>query len=177
MTARHIYVDETKQRGYVLVASVHIANDLDDLRKAMRGFILRGQTRIHMAKESDPRRRTICDAICAAGVNATIYDAGQRYKDPLAARDACLQALIRDITVGEQTLLVLEQDDSIIHWDRQRLIELTRTQGHRDTLRYEHHRAKSELLLAVPDAIAWCWARGGQWKRQIRPVISAVKQV
>lgn len=177
MTARHIYVDETKQRGYVLVASVHIADELGDLRKTMRGFILRGQTRIHMAKESDPRRRAICDAICAAAVNATIYDAGQRYKDPLDARNACLQALIRDITAGEQTLLVFEQDDSIIHWDRQRLIELTRGEGRRDTLRYEHQRARSELLLAVPDAIAWCWARGGQWRRRIQPVISAVKQV
>jgi hypothetical protein len=71
-------------------SGVAASNDLGDLRKAMRGFILRGQTRIHMAKESDPRRRAICDAICAAAVNATIYDAGQRYKDPLAARDACL---------------------------------------------------------------------------------------
>lgn len=26
MTARHIYVDETKERGYVLVASIHIAS-------------------------------------------------------------------------------------------------------------------------------------------------------
>jgi hypothetical protein len=177
MTARHIYVDETKQRGYVLVASVHIADELDDLRKTMRGFVLRGQTRIHMAKESDQRRRAICDAICAAEVKATIYDAGQRYKDPLDARSACLQALIGDITVSEQTLLVLEQDDSIIHWDRQRLIELTRAQGRRNTLRYGHHRARSELLLTVPDAIAWCWARGNQWKRRIRPVVTAVKQV
>jgi hypothetical protein len=177
VTARHIYVDETKQRGYVLVASVQIAAELGDLRKTMRGLVLRGQTRIHMAKESDPRRRAICDAICAATVNATIYDAAQRYKDPLDARAACLQALINDIALGEQTLLVLEQDDSIVHWDRQRLIEMTRAAGRRDTLRYEHHRARSELLLAVPDAIAWCWARGGQWKRRIQPVISAVKRV
>lgn len=63
MTARHIYVDETKERGYVLVASVHIADNLSDLRKTIRGLVLRGQTRVHMAKESDPRRRAICAAI------------------------------------------------------------------------------------------------------------------
>ncbi|WP_254697447.1 hypothetical protein [Mycobacterium avium] len=78
MTARHIYIDETKERGYVLVASAHIAdNHLSELRKTMREFVLRGQTRVHMAKESDQRRRTICAAICAASVNATIYDAGR----------------------------------------------------------------------------------------------------
>lgn len=81
----------------------------------MRQFVLRGQTRVHMAKESDQRRRTICAAICAASVNATIYDAGQRYRDPLDARSACLQAVISDTTAGEETLIVLEQDDSIIN--------------------------------------------------------------
>lgn len=60
---------------------------------------------------------------------------------------------------------------------RQRLIELTRAEGRRHNLRYEHRRAKTELLLTVPDAIAWCWARGGHWKRRIEPVITTVKQV
>ncbi|AXO25973.1 MULTISPECIES: hypothetical protein [Mycobacterium] len=178
MTARHIYIDETKERGYVLVASAHIAdNHLSELRKTMREFVLRGQTRVHMAKESDQRRRTICAAICAASVNATIYDAGRRYRDPLDARSACLQGVISDTTAGEETLIVLEQDDSIIQWDRQRLIELTRAESRRDNLRYEHRRAKTELLLTVPDAIAWCWARGGHWRRRIEPVIATVKQV
>jgi hypothetical protein len=55
-----------------------------------------------MAKESDPRRRAICDAICAAEVKATIYDAGQRYKDPPDARNACRQALITAIFAVKQ---------------------------------------------------------------------------
>ena len=43
MTARHIYVDETKERDYVLVASVHLGTtEANTLRKAMRGFVLRG---------------------------------------------------------------------------------------------------------------------------------------
>lgn len=176
MTARHIYIDETKERGYVLVASIHLGSDVETMRKTMRRMVLRGQSRIHMAKESDSRRREIADTICAAGVTATIYDAGRRYASQLAARAACLQAIIDDVEVGQQTLLVLEQDDSLIHWDKQRLIEMVRAAGCRGTLRYEHHRAKTELLLAVPDAIAWCWARGGQWRERISAV-ATVKQV
>lgn len=84
MTARHIYIDETKERGYVLVASAHIADThLSELRKTMRQFVLRGQTRVHMAKESDQRRRTICAAICAASVNAT---EGDPFGGPVAMR-------------------------------------------------------------------------------------------
>ena len=178
MTARHIFVDETKEHGYILVATVHIAADVDDLRKTLRDkFVLPGQNRIHMAKERDPRRRAIADAICRAGVTATIYDAGCRYRDPLDARAACLQAIIDGLPPGEQTLIVLEQDDSILHWDKKFLYNAVHAAGVASTVRYAHHRAKTELLLTVPDAIAWCWARGGQWKDRVRAAVVDVKQV
>jgi hypothetical protein len=72
---------------------------------------------------------------------------------------------------------VLEQDDSILRWDRKFLYEAVRAAGLEGRVRYEHHRAKAELLLSVPDAIAWCWARGGQWKEHVKPAIMQVKQV
>lgn len=177
MTAQHIYVDETKERGYLLVAARFNSADVDAVRKSLRGLVLRGQSRIHMAKESSQRRRAIAAAMSVIGVTATIYDAGRRYSDPLDARRACLEGILKDVERGQQTYLVLEQDDSIIDWDRQRLVELTRATGCRHTLRYEHHRAKADLLLTVPDAIAWCWARDGPWRPRIAPIVAAVQQV
>lgn len=176
MTARHIYVDETKERGYVMVASVHLGPETAALRAAIRRLVLPGQHRLHMAKESPTRRKAIAEAICSAGVAATIYDAGRRYSNDVSARAACLEALIADIDTNQQTLLVIEQDDSLIRWDKQRLIELIRAAGCGDRVRYEHSRARAELLLSVPDAIAWCWARGGQWRQRVAAVTS-VKQV
>lgn len=177
MTTRHIYVDETKERSYVLVASVHIATDVDVTRRAMRGLILRGQSRIHMAKESDRRRQQIIDTIHAADITATVYDAGNRYgSDQLAARAACLYAIVDDAGT-HHTQLIIEQDDSLVRWDKQRLIELTRAAGCRETLHYRHLRARTEPLLSIPDAIAWCWARGGPWRQRIQPAITTVKQV
>lgn len=176
MTARHIYVDETKERGFVLVASVHLGPDVDTLRKTIRKLVLPGQNRIHMTKESDGRRKEIIGVICAAGgVQAMIYDAARRYSDAVA-RAKCLQGIIDDIDPSQQTLLVLEQDDSLIRSDRQHLIEMVRASGCRDTLRYEHRRAKSELLLTVPDAVAWCWARGGPW-RELISSITTIKEI
>ena len=99
----------------------------------------------------------------------------RRYNDAIA-RVKCLQGIIDDVGTGQQTLLVIEQDDSLIRSDRQHLIEMVRSAGCRDTLRYEHRRAKSELLLAVPDAIAWCWARGGPW-RELISSITTIKEV
>jgi hypothetical protein len=178
MTARHIYVDETKERGYVLVATVHLTTDIDTLRKTIKRFVLPGQNRIHMAKEGNARRREIVDTICNAGVTATVYDAGRRYgSDELAARAAGLRAIVSDTTPGEQTLLVMEQDDSLIHWDKKLLYKAVRTAGRAEALQYEHRRAKSEPALTIPDAIAWCWARGGLWRQRIQPAVTAVVQI
>jgi hypothetical protein len=74
-------------------------------------------------------------------------------------------------------MLVVEQDDSLLWWDQQRLIEITREVACRDTLRYEHRRAEHELLLAVPDAIAWCWAKGGYWRDRVRPLVTEVRPI
>jgi hypothetical protein len=178
MTARHIYIDETKERGYVLAASTHVASDVDALRKTLRdNLVLRGQARIHMATERDSRRREISDIICRAGVTATVCNAEQRYRDPLDARAACLQAIVADIPPGMETLLVVEQDDSILHWDKQFLYNAVRAASLAHTVRYVHHRARTELLLSVPDAIAWCWARGGSWRKRILPAVSTVRHV
>jgi hypothetical protein len=52
----HFFVDETKHRGYLLVASAVPPGDLDPLRKLIRGLILPGQRRLHMKNENDQRK-------------------------------------------------------------------------------------------------------------------------
>jgi hypothetical protein len=32
-------------------------------------------------------------------------------------------------------------------------------------------------VLALPAAIAWCWANGGDWRRRIEPVVIDVREV
>lgn len=80
---------------------------------------------------------------------------------------------MNDAAARAHPVLVLEQDDLLLSWDNQHLIEFTRAAGCRDTLRYQHRRATEERLLAIPDAIAWCWAKGGHWRRRIQPVVIA----
>jgi len=84
------YVDETKRRGYLLVAAVVLPPDLDSVRKVLRGLVLPGQRRLHMKDENDQRRRSIATAIAVSGVTATIYDAGRRYRTNASdAQRAC----------------------------------------------------------------------------------------
>lgn len=167
----HIFVDETKLRDYLMVAAVVLPVDLQPVRQLVRSLVLPGQRRVHMKKESEPRKRLIADTIAGSSVKAVIFNAGRDYESELDARRACLQAVITYADESGATRVVFEQDDSLLRWDGQRLVEITRAAGCRDTLRYEHHRAGSEELLALPDAIAWCWARGGHWRRRIAPAL------
>lgn len=173
----HVFVDESKERGYLLVAALVARDELTATRTLVRGLVMKGQRRLHMTKESDPRRRKITAALHGSGVHATIYDAGRRYRSELDARAACLTALVTDAASTGTSLLVLEQDESLLRWDRQQLIETTRAAGCRDNLRYEHRRPGSEQLLAIPDAIAWCWAKGGDWRRRVAPIVTTVRHV
>src|SRR6184192_915020 len=43
------------------------------------------------------------------------------------------------------------------------------------TLEYRHHRAHEEPLLAIPDALPWCWQRGGPWKARAKDFVADVK--
>lgn len=177
MSGGHVFVDETKRRGYLVVAVVIVPQDVDTIRRALRELILPGQRRLHMKDENDRRKRALINAIAGADVTATVYNAGRRYRTERERRAACLRALVEDAAASGHARLIIEQDDSMISFDNQRLIEATRATGCGQTLRYEHRRASSEIALAVPDAIAWCWAKGGDGRRRAQPVVSAVRQV
>lgn len=58
----HVFVDETKQSGYLLVASVVVPSDLDSVRRMLLGLVLPGQRHLRMNDENDQRRRSIAPA-------------------------------------------------------------------------------------------------------------------
>jgi hypothetical protein len=176
----HIYVDESKAKGYLLVAATVVRSQASASRRELGSLILPGQRGLHMRSESDSRRREIADSIVrigeTLGVDAVIFDAGRSGTEK-DRRSRCLEAIIANLSVDDQVHIVLDLDESLQNWDRQRLIELTRAAGLSDRITYEHRTRHSELLLAIPDAIAWCWARGGDWRRRIRPVVRDVREM
>lgn len=126
-----------------------------------------------MKDEADGRRETIAKALAAADLRATAYDARRRHRTQLLARAACLSALIDDLaTSAVDTVIVLDQDETLVQSDRRLLYRAVRDVGREGTLRYEHRRAATEQLLGIPDAFAWCWAKGGYWRSHIRSVVT-----
>jgi hypothetical protein len=108
-----------------------------------------------MKDEADGRKETIAKAFAVVGLHVTIYDAGCRYRTQVQARAACLRALINDLAGAEvDTLIVLDEDETLVHSDRQLLYHAVRALGVDGTLRYAHRRAAAERLLGIPDAFA-----------------------
>ncbi|MGQ0466121.1 MAG: hypothetical protein ACT4QG_12450 [Sporichthyaceae bacterium] len=173
----HVYVDETKRAGYVLAAVT--VPDPASVRKVIQGLVQPGNRRLHMVDERPRRRPGIVATLAATDIAVTIYDAARRYPTERDARAACLTALVEDLAAldGPDVRLVIEQDDSLVSFDNQRLIETTRATGQRDRLLYTHAPAHAEPLLALPDLAAWCWVRSGEWRRRIEPVLTAVRTV
>jgi hypothetical protein len=172
----HVFVDETKDRGYLLAAAALLPGDLVGARQAIRGLILPRQRRLHFKQESDARRGAILGVLVRLGAQIMIYDAADAGSEK-AARQACLIELVADLAKNAAHRVVIERDDSVMDFDKRLLYQQVRAAGVADTLRYDHMRAHEECLLAIPDAVAWCWAKGGRWRAKMRPIVSEVRQV
>ncbi|MEH1056039.1 hypothetical protein V6U89_12595 [Micromonospora sp. CPCC 206171] len=169
-------MDETKERGLLVAAAVVLPADLTAARRTIRELILPGQRRIHFHKERDDRRRQIIDALATLSAHAVIFDA-KDHRNARAAREACLVELVEYAAKISAARLVLERDDSTFRADQRLLFEQVRQSGMAGALRYDQLRAHEECLLAIPDALAWCWAKGGRWRNSVRHMVSESRQV
>lgn len=172
----HVFVDETKARGYVLAAAVVQPNDLVCLRRLMNSLRLPRQRRIHFQTESDARRKVILDTLAGANVCVVMYDA-TAYPDVKEARDAGMTRLVDDAAKIGAAMLVVERDDQTVKSDRAIIRARAELAGCAETLRYEHQRAHEEPLLAIPDAVAWSWAKAGHWRQRANCLVTNVVRV
>lgn len=177
MTVRHVFVDESMRDRYLLVATPVGAHDLARRRRGIRDLVAPGQHRVHMVKESAPRRRLVLQRLVDLSLTSTVYEAGRQHRSNLARRRACLERLVEDSLAAGPVRLHLESATGVDQHDRQQMIELARRLDDRDALAYQHEHARAEPLLSAPDAIAWAWSRGGEWRIRARPLVDAVVAV
>ena len=177
---RLVLVDESKARSYFMVATTMGHGEAAAVRRELRSLVLPGQRGLHMQSESARRRRLIITTITMMAREREwtirLYDAGSAAPEK-SHRRRCIEALVGDVESHAETHVVFDRDRLLESWDRQIMIEAGRfpTTGGRVT--HEHQSRKVELLLAIPDALAWCWARGGPWRQQIREVVDDARWV
>jgi hypothetical protein len=168
-----LFIDESKASGYIIVSAAIVPTDVARMRKSVADLRKAGQRRIHFVKESDSRRREILSAFGRLGVECQLYRVAGM--NDAAARERCLVEVVADAATAGVTRIVLERDDSIVEFDRKILYRELDVHGIRDQVTYAHETSASELLLCIPDAVAWSYARGGEWKTRIQPILGDVK--
>lgn len=171
----HVFVDETKSNGYLLVAAFVLPRHLSEARRTMRSLLLPRQSRLHFQKESPRRRSLIVSTVCGLNAPVVIYDASA-HKNQREARTACLRRLVADLSRAGASRLVIEQDDSLIGADQRDLSDAV-YQARALRLTYEHLPGQADPLLWIADSVAWCWSRGGHWRQRVQPLIAATIKV
>lgn len=73
--------------------------------------------------------------------------------------------------------LILETEEGALRSDKALIFAQLRSGGDGNALQYAHMRAYEESLLAIPDAIAWSWAKGGHWRARVNEIVTDVRRV
>ncbi|MFI6828720.1 hypothetical protein ACIBG5_16555 [Kribbella sp. NPDC050241] len=160
----HTFVDENKTRGLLMAAASCPASAVSINRRTLAGLLMPGQRRIHFQKESPARQRKILAAITELDTATNLYATPRA---DVESRRRCLTAIVRDAArTGER--LVVERDESTLDFDRQTLYHAVRIYDCVETLQYELLAPHLDPLLWIPDALVWAWAKGGEWREQVR---------
>lgn len=167
----HVYVDESKARAYILVATAVSAADRVEVEKVLRALRKPGQRRIHFNSESDSRRREILARLVQLPIRCHIWEV-KGFVDELA-RTLCLEDLVREISAAGAAHLIVETDESLVRHDRSVIAAILRKESN-PRLAYRHSTPHGEPLLWVSDAVAWCRARRGDWIRRSDPIVASI---
>ncbi|MDY5786557.1 MULTISPECIES: hypothetical protein [Actinomycetes] len=173
MQPTHAFIDESKNRDYLLITTLMIHSDLLATRKKLRSLLLPGQERFHMKNERDSRRKKLLSLIRDLNATVVIYRAptSSHRRSQIEARADVLQAFLDDALNTSIRNVCLESDETMNARDRQVIAQFLQRHQAVDGIRYQHLPAKSEILLCIPDAVGWAWNRGGEWKKMVAPLV------
>ena len=171
----HAFIDESGRNGsYIICVTVVDPANLAPARKSLSALLLPGQRELHFKKEKPRRRRLLADRIAALPARSYIYTTPCTPKTEEQDRQRCLAEAVRDLVRLHVRRVVI---DSREEQDRHDEATIYRALGGRPSesgVVYEHHDSVSTALLWVPDAVAWCYGAGGDWRRRMQPAVSAV---
>ena len=159
-----MFVDESEVSGYSITAVYVRPQDVHKIRTVLRKHLRSGQRSIHFTKERPQVCKAVIADIAKMSIKAELYKIAEKHRE---ARSICLQALAGTLRDGKCQQLVLDQNDSVCQSDR-RVLRSALGPGWSGT--YDHLHDNQEALLWLPDAISWCWNKGGAWRAMLSDI-------
>lgn len=107
-------------------------------------------------------------------VHAFIDESGRNSTYIAQDRQRCIDEAVRDLVTLRARRVVI---DSREEQDRHDEATIYRALGGKPSatgVTYEHLKSTATPLLWIPDAIAWCYGAGGNWRQRVEPTIKKV---
>ena len=171
----HVFVDESKTKGYFIAAAAVAPENVTTIDKGLRKLTRRGQSRMHFKSESDSSRRELLARMAEMDVRVQLYVV--RGHSDKVARIMCLQALVSDLARAGVTRLLIERDASIMAADRRIIRASLIDNDYVDQLQYQHVAPVDHSVLWVSDAVAWCHQAGGEWIKRAEPIVGEITKL
>jgi len=171
MTAQ-VFIDESYRKSkYLLIAVFISSSDVNTLRHSLRRVTEKPGQAVHMTKASNQLRLRLGSLIVEQRMDCLVIEHRNPGSTQLAARIACLRKLCVQSRVQTASHMTLDSSTSA---ERDcRIFEEHRRQYQSHFPIYQHTPSRNEPLLWVPDAIGWCWGRGGSWKQLIERCVTS----
>jgi hypothetical protein len=170
----HAFVDESSRGNRYLLCAVTVDNNrLSEVRRLARGLCVPGQRRWHFVSESGRRRKFILDSLVRSdAIRALVYVGTGA---PVSVRRECLTTLVYDLLDRKASRLLIESQQGQDPRDQRCIIGALQKAG--GELDYAHLWPHQEPGLWLPDAVAWAYGAGDQWRRRVEPMIELVRDV
>ena len=160
-----IFIDESKSKNYIICAVKVQTVKVPEIRKVLSGLRLRGQSRVHFVSESDRRRRHILSTIRKLDFEVVFFVS--KAKTDAEGRSRCLIGLVKDLNPEVSHQIWLEVDTNHLEQDRSIISQSLRAANLQTSVEFSHTGSNSQILLWLPDAMAWCENRGGPWRKEL----------
>ncbi len=168
----YAFIDESQAGRYRLCVVAVQQSQLKEIRNSLESLRLPGQRRIHMVKESDRRKRKICDTITKlSGWDAIVIESGPKKRiTPETRQELFLLAAQHPLWNKIQVVVVEDSNEKVR--DRRTLSWLNKHGNHKFEYRFEKPSQESCLWLA--DVIAWSMSKGSTWKKMFLPRVEVL---
>jgi len=151
--------------GFVPTAAIITA------RRELRGLLLPGQRRVHMAKESPRRRKVVLDLVRELELDALILvHRRQAGTHPVEARRRLIVAAAGLVTArGASTWVLDDQEQVQAARDRH---DIATVLGPDATVVYDHRPSRDEPLLWAIDDVVWAAGARSEWSRRVSHLLT-----
>jgi len=164
------FIDESVRGSKYLLAAVIVDHTRhQDIRRELKSLRQFGRSSLHMHREVIGRKRLIASPVAQMEITCVLAVQELSGQSLMSARIKCLNELSGHELVRSTSQLTLETSNSI---ELDKKILSNSAYGFSGKFpHYRHLSSAQEPLLWLPDIIAWCAGKGGEFENIVKPLL------